>query len=45
MSVKLSFLISGLIHTLLFLFYSITFLKFSKIENLKIHLKKEPLQQ
>lgn len=40
MSVKLSFLISGLIHTLLFLFYSITFLKFSKIENLKIHLKK-----
>ncbi|WP_016752007.1 LIC_10042 family TonB-like protein [Leptospira kirschneri] len=40
MSIKLSFLISGLIHILLFLFYSITFLKFSKIENLKIHLKK-----
>lgn len=40
MSVKLSFLVSGLIHTLLFLFYSITFLKFSKIENLKIYLKK-----
>ncbi|MCH1911099.1 hypothetical protein L9Z41_00230 [Leptospira noguchii] len=40
MSVRFSFLISGLIHILLFLFYSINFLEFSKIENLKIHLKK-----
>ncbi|AYV57504.1 hypothetical protein CH370_12680 [Leptospira kmetyi] len=40
MSVRLSFLISGFLHILIFLFVSIPFFDFSQIKDLKIFLKK-----
>lgn len=40
MSVRISFLISALLHILIFLFISIPFLNFSRLNDLKILLKK-----
>ncbi|MDI7218462.1 hypothetical protein QMN07_13200 [Leptospira santarosai] len=40
MSSKLSFFISGLLHILLFYFFSTALFKFPQIEDFKIHLKK-----